>query len=427
MRQNLFRREVIAHQKSYWNGKVILLKGISSGVISVCCLSFLLIIIIILACFSFTQRIDVEGEVMTLPHPLNISSPQMGYIRRQFVQTGDLVNKDSVLFELDVSRTTQVGNVSDANMQMAKEKITNAEGIISNLQETKTDFLQTTRQQISRYEHSLKETESMLSSARRGMADMEKSLASYNDYLKRGLITRDQYNAQHSLYVQQQNTVQSLSAQKMQLELQITQLRSDLSVKSAEIDNQISAQYNQLNDYRTQLVENSASGTVMIKSTIDGRVESIAVTPGQMVETGSSLVQIKQTQGVQYFLLLWLPDRSLPYVKVGDTVNIRYDAFPSDKFGQFSGKIISISSMPATRRELSDSNHPAANSNSPVTLYKAIVDIKENAFIYQGKKLTLANGLKARSVVFMEERPLYMWLFSPVYKIVQSLKGPGDE
>lgn len=427
MSRKLFRQEAVDHQKSYWNGRVILLRGVSSVVITACCLTFLALAITILCFFSFTQRIDVDGEVITLPHPLNISSPQQGYILRQFVQVGDTVTRGTVLFELDVSRTTSVGNVSDASISMVQEKITNAEEIIGKLKENKEDFLKTTQQQITRYENSLKETDDMLVAAKRGLADMERTLEGYSGYLKQGLITKDQYNGQHSLYVQQQNTYQSLSSQKMQLELQITQLRSDLTVKSSDIDNQISSQYNQLNDYRTQLVENSANGTIMIKSTIDGRLESIAATPGQMVEAGSSLAQIKQTHGVKYYLMLWLPDTSLPYVKPGDVVNIRYDAFPSDKFGQFSGKIISISSMPATRRELSDLNNPAANSDTPVTLYKTIVDIKDKEFIYKERKLVLANGLKARSVVFMEERPLYMWLFSPVYKIVQSLKGPGDE
>ncbi|HDH7838986.1 TPA: HlyD family efflux transporter periplasmic adaptor subunit, partial [Raoultella ornithinolytica] len=243
----------------------------------------------------------------------------------------------------------------------------------------------------------------------------------------RGLINKDQYNNQHSLFVQQQNAFQSLSSQKMQLELQLTQTRSDLTVKTAELDNQITSQYSQLRDLQTQLIENSANGKIVVKSTIDGRVESIAVTRGQMVEAGSSLAQVKQLTGIEYYLLLWLPDNSLPYVKIGDIVNIRYDAFPSDKFGQFSGKVLSISSMPATRRELAEySNNQMSNAPAP-TLYKAIINIKDKEFIYKDRRLVLANGLKAKSIVFTEERPLYQWLFSPVYKVVQSLKGPGDE
>ncbi|WP_434648327.1 HlyD family secretion protein [Raoultella planticola] len=427
MGKRLFRREAIEHQRSYWKGRVILLRGVSPLIISACCVTFLVMIIAMLCLFKYTKRIDVVGEVITLPHPLNISSPQPGSVSRQSIQVGDVVKKGDILFELDVSKSTDSGNVSDTNVAMVKAKIVNAEDIIAKLKVNKDGFIETTRRQIQRYEHSLNETEKMLATAKKGLDHIEKSLQNYSDYLKRGLINKDQYNNQHSLFVQQQNAFQSLSSQKMQIELQLTQTRSDLTVKTAELDNQITSQYSQLRDLQTQLIENSANGKIVVKSTIDGRVESIAVTRGQMVEAGSSLAQVKQLTGIDYYLLLWLPDNSLPYVKIGDVVNIRYDAFPSDKFGQFSGKVLSISSMPATRRELAEySNNQMSNTPAP-TLYKAIINIKDKEFIYKNRRLVLANGLKAKSIVFTEERPLYQWLFSPVYKVVQSLKGPGDE
>ncbi|MTD39305.1 biotin/lipoyl-binding protein [Erwinia sp. CPCC 100877] len=427
MNRKLFRQEAVDHQRSYWQGKVILFKGVSPTIVSACCLAFLLGLIAMLCFFNFTQRIDVTGEVITLPHPLNISSPQVGFVSKQFVHVGDVVKKGTVLFELDVSRNTHAGNVSDTTLSMIEAKIANVKEIIKKLKSNKEDYIATTRRQIQRYEHSLAETEALQTTAKQGLSKMGNSLQNYSAYLKKGLINKDQYNNQHSLYVQQQNAYQSLATQKMQLELQLTQSRSDITIKSAEMDNQIAVQYNQLSDYQTQVIENSANGRILIKSTIDGRVESVAVTPGQMVDAGSSLTQIKQLSGVKYYLLLWLPDNSLPYVKVGDTVNIRYAAFPSDKFGQFSGKVKSISSMPATRRELADYNNSQVNSNNLPTLYKAIIDIKEKEFIYKNKILVLANGLKATSVVFMEERPLYQWLFSPAYKVAQSLKGPENE
>lgn len=427
MSQRLFRQEAVDHQRSYWKGKVILFKGVSPLIISASCIVFLTLLIAMLFFFKFTQRIDVTGEVITLPHPLNVSSPQVGSVLQQFIQVGDKVKKGTALFELDVSRNTNAGNVSDTNISMIKAKIANAEDIINKLKSNKKEFIETTQRQIQRYEHSLNETDELLATAKQGLSRMEASLKNYDTYLKKSLINKDQYNNQHSLFVQQQNAFQSLSSQKMQLELQLTQARSDLTVKSADIDNQITSQYNQLSDFQSQLIESSASGKIVIKSTIDGRVESVAVTRGQMVDAGSSLAQIKQTEDVSYYLLMWLPDRSLPYVKIGDTVNIRYDAFPSDKFGQFTGKVMSISSMPATRRELADYNHEAATSNAPPTLYKTIISIKNKEIIYNNKKLVLSNGLKAKSIVFMEERPLYQWLFSPVYKVVQSLDGPNDE
>ncbi len=146
---------------------------------------------------------------------------------------------------------------------------------------------------------------------------MHQNLSSYDKYLKEGLITKDQYNYQHSLYFQQQSAYQSLVSQKMQLESQITQFTSDKVTKAADFDNQISNQQNQINDYKNQLVESDAKGNVIIKATTDGRIESLAVTKGQMVDNGSSLAQIKPTGNVEYYLILWLPNNSIPYVKPG--------------------------------------------------------------------------------------------------------------
>ncbi|MCP5972599.1 HlyD family secretion protein, partial [Klebsiella pneumoniae] len=88
---------------------------------------------------------------------------------------------------------------------------------------------------------------------------------------------------------------QSLVSQKMQLESQVTQLNSDKITKIADFDNQISSQENQINDYKNQLVESNANGNIIIKATTEGRIESLTVTKGQMVDKGSSLAQIKPT------------------------------------------------------------------------------------------------------------------------------------
>ncbi|HBZ2043993.1 TPA: HlyD family efflux transporter periplasmic adaptor subunit, partial [Klebsiella pneumoniae] len=261
-----------------------------------------------------------------------------------------------------------------------------------------------------------------------GLKKMHDNLASYDKYLSDGLITKDQYNYQHSLYFQQQSAYQSLVSQKMQLESQITQLNSDKVTKAADFDNQISSQYNQTNDYKNQLIESNANGNLIVKATADGRIESLSATQGQTVDNGSSLAQIKPIGNVEYYLILWLPNNSIPYLKIGDSINIRYDAFPADKFGQFPGEIISISSMPASRQEMSEyTNVNNGSTQQELALYKAIVKIKDKEFSYKGKTLSLSNGLKAQAVVFLEERPLYMWMFTPIYKISQSVSGPVND
>ncbi|WP_305829002.1 HlyD family secretion protein, partial [Klebsiella pneumoniae] len=377
---------------------------------------------------KFTQRIDVKGEVITLPHSINVFSPQQGFIIKQYVKIGDLVKKNQPLYEIDVSRNTSSGNVSAAQVESINEKIYNSEEIIKKLVHNKKQTLNALNEQLKTSTDSLKVTIRMLQNTQAGLKKMHDNLASYDKYLSDGLITKDQYNYQHSLYFQQQSAYQSLVSQKMQLESQITQLNSDKVTKAADFDNQISSQYNQTNDYKNQLIESNANGNLIVKATADGRIESLSATQGQTVDNGSSLAQIKPIGNVEYYLILWLPNNSIPYLKIGDSINIRYDAFPADKFGQFPGEIISISSMPASRQEMSEyTNVNNGSTQQELALYKAIVKIKDKEFSYKGKTLSLSNGLKAQAVVFLEERPLYMWMFTPIYKISQSVSGPVND
>ncbi|WP_316547931.1 HlyD family secretion protein [Klebsiella michiganensis] len=427
MLKNIYRKEAIEYKKIHWKGKALLLAGIPAWLVTLLASLFLIALVLSLIFCTFTQRIDVRGEVITLPHSVNVFAPQQGFVVNQHVKVGDIVNKGQPLYELDVSRNTINGNVSAAQIEVINEKIANAEDIISKLTRNKAETLTALDKQIKTTSASLAETNRMLATTQVGLNKMHTNLSSYDKYLKDGLITKDQYNHQHSLYFQQQSAYQSLVTQKMQLESQLTQTNSDKITKAADFDNQISSQHNQINDYKNQLVESNANGNLIIKATTNGKIESLAVTKGQMVENGSSLAQIKPTGDIEYYLILWLPNNTIPYVKPGDTINIRYDAFPADKFGQFPGKVISISSVPASRQEMAEyTNVNNGTSQQELALYKAIIKIKDKTFNYNGKTLTLSNGLKAQAVVFLEERPLYMWMFTPFYKMTQSVSGPID-
>lgn len=428
MLNNLYRREAIEYKKNHWQGKALLLAGLPAWLIMLLSAIFLMMLIATVTFCSFTQRIDVRGEVITLPHSINIFSPQQGSVINQFVSIGDLVEKDAPLYEIDISRNTSSGNVSAAQVGVINEKILNSQGIIEKLTRNKSETVSAIEVQLKTATESLKETNRMLTNTETGLKKMHDNLSSYDGYLKKGYITKDQYNYQHSLYFQQQSAYQSLVSQKMQLESQLTQLNSDKITKAADFDNQILTQNNQTNDYRNQLVESNANGNLIIKAMTAGRIESLSVTKGQMVDNGSSLAQIKPTGDIEYYLILWLPNNAIPYVKPGDTINIRYDAFPSDKFGQFPGQVMSISSMPASRQEMSEyTNVNNGAVQQEFALYKALVKIKNKEFEYNGKNLKLSDGLKAQAIVFLEKRPLYMWMFTPFYKMTQSVSGPLDD
>lgn len=177
------------------------------------------------------------------------------------------------------------------------------------------------------------------------------------------------------------------------------------------------------------MAEADASGALIVNAPTDGRIESLSVTPGQMVNSGDSLVQIIPRSDAIYQLVLWLPNSSVPYVSVNDAINIRYDAFPYEKFGQFPGKIESIAYVPASVQEMSTYSSSPANQTTAQTAsyYKAIIVLEKTHLSYQGKVLQLTNGMHAQSTLFLEKRSLYQWMFSPFYDMQKSLMGPIND
>lgn len=86
MSNQLFRQEAIEYKKNHWKGKALLLAGIPSWLISLLSVAFLLILISTLTFCTYTQRIDVRGEVITLPHSVNVFSPQQGFVVKKQVK-----------------------------------------------------------------------------------------------------------------------------------------------------------------------------------------------------------------------------------------------------------------------------------------------------------------------------------------------------
>lgn len=427
--RDLFRQEATEHQRAKWAGKALLITGLPAWCFGILSFLFILIFLSFLLFSNYTRRVNVYGEIITSPRSVNVFAPQQGFISERFVEVGQAVKKDQRLYLLDVSRVTDTGKVS-ANTRLALEnQLIHVDSIILKLQDNKRMTLENLRSQKKQYELAHMQSKQLLDNAREGVVFAQDNMRSYKEYQQRGLITKDQLSGQTYSFYQQQSLFQNLHSQHIQESLQITNLESDIVTRAADFDNQISQYQFQRNDLQRQLAEADASGALIVNAPSDGRIESLSVTPGQMVNSGDSLVQIIPSNGAVYQLVLWLPNSSVPYVAAGDAINIRYDAFPYEKFGQFPGRIESIAYVPASIQEMSTYSSSPVHQPSVQTasFYKVTVSLDKTYISYQGKALQLTNGMRAQSTLFLEKRPLYQWMFSPFYDMKNSLMGPIND
>ena len=425
----LFRQEAINYQKAKWMGKALLIKGYSAWFVFLLSIVFIIVLVLAVIFGTYTRRINVPGEITTQPRAINLFSTQQGFIITSHVKVGDKVKKGDPIYELDVSQTTQLGNVTQKTIESINNQIKNISEIIETLKENKQITLNALKQQIDEYNKFHQDSLLLVKNAEKGMSEMYESMQNYADYQKKGLINNEQINNQRYLYYQQQNSYQFLQNQIIQENLSIIQLNSELVTKIADFDNKISEYQFQLNALQRQLTEVNAKGTLIISAPSDGRIESLSVTDGQMVKTDDSLAQLIPANTDSYYLVLWAPNESVPYISVNDKINIRYEAYPYQKFGQFSGKIMSISKVPASSQEMSTySSSPLSQNNvNYQAYYKVMVSLDKQQMAKFNNKIKLTNGMKADITLFLEKRPIYQWMLSPFYDIQKSITGPVNE
>lgn len=424
----MFRQEALDNRKMKWRGRAILLPGMPLWLTMLGSIAFITAFLTFVIAGTYSRRVNVSGEVTTWPRAVNIYSGVQGFIVRQFVHEGQSIKKGDPIYQIDVSKSTRSGVVTDNQRRDIENQLVRVDNIISRLAESKKITMNTLEKQRLQYSDAFRLSSDIIRQAAEGIKIMKNNMENYRNYQSKGLITQDQLTNQVALYYQQQNNLLSLSGQNEQNALQITSLESQIQTQAADFDNRIYQMELQRYELQKELVDTDVGGEIIIRALSDGKVDSLSVTVGQMVNAGDSLLQVIPENIENYYLIIWVPNDAVPYISAGDKVNIRYEAFPAEKFGQFSATVKTISRTPASTQEmLTYKGAPQNTLGISVPWYKVIVKPEKQIISYDGKSLPLENGMKAESTLFLEKRRIYQWMLSPFYDMKHSATGPIDE
>ncbi|EAQ6132124.1 HlyD family secretion protein, partial [Salmonella enterica] len=325
-----------------WRGRAILLPGMPLWLTMLGSIAFITAFLTFVIAGTYSRRVNVSGEVTTWPRAVNIYSGVQGFIVRQFVHEGQSIKKDDPVYQIDVSKSTRSGVVTDNQRRDIENQLVRVDNIISRLEESKKITLNTLEKQRLQYSDAFRLSSDIIRQAAEGIKIMKNNMENYRNYQSKGLITKDQLTNQVALYYQQQNNLLSLSGQNEQNALQITSLESQIQTQAADFDNRIYQMELQRYELQKELVDTDVGGEIIIRASSDG----------QMVNAGDSLLQVIPENIENYYLILWVPNDAVPYISAGDKVNIRYEAFPAEKFGQFSATVKTISRTPASTLEM---------------------------------------------------------------------------
>ena len=181
----------------------------------------------------------------------------------------------------------------------------------------------------------------------------------------------------------------------------------ELKVNSKREISRIESQFSEISKQRIQIKGNRQ---LSVKAPVSGQISSVVANLGQKVNLATSLFSIIP-ENSRLQANIYLPTRSIGFLETGQLINIRYEAFPYEKFGTYPGEIYQISKSVIFPGEIPS----GLTFQEPV--YKAIATLKSQSIMAYGKEINLKPGMVLSADVVLNKRSLFEWLFEPLYSL----------
>jgi membrane fusion protein len=239
------------------------------------------------------------------------------------------------------------------------------------------------------------------------VASAHADLARAKSVADRGFISgRDLQVRQESLTTRQQGLAQLAQA--------LAARQSALSageLSAAQIAAQARAQTATINASRAQVAQqaasNSGSRAYVLRAPVAGQVTALTARVGQAVSPLSPLMSIIPA-GSTLRAELAVPSAAIGFVKPGQDVRLAIDAFPYQRFGTISGKVLTTATTAISQ---------SAPNGATVPVYLVTVTIPRARISAYGRNELLISGMTLTARIVTEKQSLLQWLFEPIFAV----------
>lgn len=419
---SLFRAEALEVRKIKWMGQVVLIPPLSFALLTGFAVAMALSVVLFFVWGSYTKRSTIAGQLLSSTGQLKVRVPQYGVVLEKFVQEGQYVEKGTKL--LSVSSERYGSDATPFQAEISSQLRLRRHSLLDEIGKQK--FLQfEERKNLTSKVSSLQVEVSILVKQITGQQKLV-ALASdatrrYNGLMEKGYISMDQLQQRQSELLGQRQSLQSLDREHTALQQQLVERRSELSSLDSRHANELASQDRLLSLIDQELAESESKRMLMITAPESGVVTAVMAEVGQTLDSTRSVMSIVPVNA-KLIAELYAPSKSIGFIKIGDPVLVRYQAYPYQKFGQHHGRVASISLATISLSELVNisSSIPGVGKEGE-QFYRIQVELKEQNIVTYGKSQVLKSGMLLEADVLQENRRLYEWVLEPLYSLTGKL------
>ncbi|NWK52103.1 MULTISPECIES: HlyD family secretion protein [Acinetobacter] len=421
MSSNLFRKEALDAKQAKWTGNIILSRPFSFTFLTICALCIALVIIAFAVWGSYTKRSTVQGQLIPQSGLIQVYTTQSGTVLKKNVYEGQSVKKGDIVFTISTASYGEQGSIADALAKQTQLKEQSIRNEITRMRFIHQDEKRTINNQISLLNGTLVKVENLIANQRERVNLAKKNQQRYGNILHENAISHEEFEARKIDYLDQLAQYESLQREKVSLEKQLTEQQISLSGLENRQNNQIE-QLERLSSSNTQeLIEMQSRQHITIQANSSGVIGTINAEVGQFVDLSKPLLTVLP-ENTPLIAQLYVPSRAIGFVKEGDQVLLRYQAYPYQKFGHAKAQVLSVAKTALASQDLQTIGIISPQeqlNNEPVYLVRAKLD-KQMVKAY-GKDMPLQVGMTLEGDIMHEKRKLYEWVLEPLFSITGKL------
>lgn len=410
----LFRIESLEPQRQKQYGSILLVRPFSFAVMTVFFVAVATGIILFFIFFGFSRKEQVFGVLVPEQGLIRVYTPQSGIVLEKKVRNGQTVAAGDILFVLSGERSS----VSKGDTQGAIAQALN-------LRKSKLQIdLEQQRLQVGQEQAGLhKRRQDLLAQIEQINAELalqgkrlqmaEVTAKRFEDLKKSNFVSDAQVQDKLGEVIDHQGRMRNLERSRASLQMDLSNLDAELQSGPVKARREALALERGIVEVEQNIVQNEALRQTVVRAPMGGMINAINGEVGQLLNPNQVLASIVPSEG-QLAAELYAPTRAIGFVKPGTPVLIRYQAFPYQKFGQYSGVVSEISDVAVAPSEIA---LPFAHGTGTDPLYRIRVRLNQHAIKAYGHTERLKSGMQLDASLVLEYRKLYEWVVDPVYSI----------
>jgi membrane fusion protein len=408
----LFREQAIEHVKARQYGTVILTSPLSYRVLTGVFVAIALCILAFFFLFSTTRKAQAVGVLLPTAGVIRVTPVQAGIITDKRVNEGQAVKAGQVMFILSSERSGTSRDSAEKRISMLLER--QLASLRSELKQSEQQGTQRIAAARRRARDLALETERALQQIalqRNRVAIAAQSFDRFAELESTKFISAAQLQDKQGELLDQRQRLADLERMHAASRRELATAEADLADLELQAQRETGALGRNLSSLEQNLTENEARREILVRAPVDGVVTAIAAEIGQTIAVSTPLASLLPA-GAQLEAEIYVPSRSIGFVKPDMLVLLRYQAYPYQKFGQYRARVREVADTSLQPHEL---GLPQSPSSEP--LYRIRVRLESQTIIAYGKRLPLKSGMVIDASIHLDHRRLYEWVLEPLFSI----------